>query len=258
MEKEFNIEGKCIASQHYMADVSKKLEQVIQLVEKGKYFIINKPRQFGKTTALFSLAAALRATGEYIVFNTSFEGIDEIDFEDERIFTSRFVRLLGKSIEAYEPDNAAPLLALASSVIGMTALSDFITDFTEKTDKKVVVLIDEVDQSSNNELFVKFLALLRKKYLARDETKTFHSVVLAGLHDVKSLKLKLRPNEEQRYNSPWNIAAEFRVDMNLQPSEIKPMLDEYSADKGITMNTQEIANQLFYFTSGYPFLVSKL
>ncbi len=100
--------------------------------------------------------------------------------------------------------------------------------------------------------------MLRNKYLERYSFKTFHAIVLAGVHDVKSLKLKLRPDDEQKYNSPWNIAAEFKVNMNLQVEEIKPMLEEYSADKGVKMNTQEIAEQLFHYTSGYPFLVSKL
>ena len=72
------------------------------------------------------------------------------------------------------------------------------------------------------------------------------------------MKLKLRPDDEKKYNSPWNIAADFLVDMNLQVVEIKPMLDDYVATTGVTMDTQWMSEQLFYYTSGYPFLVSKL
>ena len=46
---------------------------------------------------------------------------------------------------------------------------------------------------------------------------TFHSVILAGVYDIKNLKLKLRPDAEKKYNSPWNIAADFNVDMTLHP-----------------------------------------
>ena len=46
--------------------------------------------------------------------------------------------------------------------------------------------------------------------------------------------------------------------MDLHPEEIKPMLDAYAQDKKVRMNTQEIADRLYYHTSGYPFLVSKL
>ena len=100
--------------------------------------------------------------------------------------------------------------------------------------------------------------MLRNKYLVRKQEKTFHSIVLAGLHDIKSLKLKIRNDDERKFNSPWNIAADFKVDMNLQPAEIKPMLDDYVAETGVKMDTKLVAERLFYYTSGYPFLVSKL
>ena len=83
-------------------------------------------------------------------------------------------------------------------------------------------MIDEVDKSSNNQLFLSFLGMLRNKYLLRNEGKdyTFHSVILAGVHDVKNLKVKIRPEEEQKYNSPWNIASDFEVDMSFSKEEI--------------------------------------
>ena len=66
-----------------------------------------------------------------------------------------------------------------------------ITTMVTKLEKKVVVMIDEVDKSSNNQVFVAFLAMLRNKYLERADIPTFYSVVLAGLHNVKILKLRL-------------------------------------------------------------------
>ncbi len=257
MSKEFFITGRCFPKLHYMADVSKKMEQIQHMVEKGAYFIINRPRQYGKTTTLYSLAEALRKTGEYVVLNTSFEGIGDAIFEEEAHFSSGFIRIMEKYTKFHSPELLG-WFKKTRKVKDLEKLSDMITDFISQTDKKVVLIIDEVDKSSNNQLFVSFLAMLRNKYLERDEIPTFHSVVLAGVHDVKTLKVKIRGNEEQKFNSPWNIAAEFKVDMNLQVAEIKPMLDEYVADKGVKMDTQFIAERLFYYTSGYPFLVSKL
>ncbi len=258
MSKEFNITGLCHPHEHYMADVSKKLERSLAMVEKGLYFIINRPRQYGKTTTLYTLTDMLRKTGDYIVLNSSFEGIGDVVFNTEESFSLGFVRLLKKYSRVQTPELAQWLDEQSNNVKELDSLSDLITDFVSQTNKKVVLMIDEVDKSSNNQLFISFLAMLRNKYLERSAFKTFHSVVLAGLHDVKSLKLKIRPDEEAKYNSPWNIAAEFTVDMNLQPSEIKPMLDEYALNRGVKMDTQQIADRLFYYTSGYPFLVSKL
>ena len=258
MAKKFNITGKCHPTKHYMADVSGKLEQIRKMVEEGDYFIINRPRQYGKTTTLYEVADLLRKTGEYIVLNTSFEGIGDALFQDEKAFAPGLMRQWAKYAQVYAPEWTNWLIEQSKKVVNLDNVSEVITLLLNKTDKKVVLLIDEVDKSSNNQLFISFLAMLRNKYLENDIFKTFHAVILAGVHDVKSLKLKIRPDEEQKYNSPWNIAADFKVDMNLNPQEIKPMLDDYVGDKGVKMDTQRMAERLFYYTSGYPFLVSKL
>ena len=258
MEKKFNITGICRPAKHYMADVSDKLAQTLKMVNEGEYFIINRPRQYGKTTTLYSMASLLREKGEFTIFNISFEGIGDVIFEKEKSFAQGFVRLLGKYAGIYTPKLKDWLMEKSTEMEDLDTLSDAISELCDKADRKVVLLIDEVDKSSNNQLFISFLAMLRNKYLAQDDLKTFHSIVLAGVHDVKSLKLRIRADEESKFNSPWNIASEFTVDMNLQPFEIKPMLDEYVTNKGVKMDTQKIAERLFYYTSGYPFLVSKL
>ena len=86
------------------------------------------------------------------------------------------------------------------------------------------LIIDEIDKNSDNQLFLNFLGMLRNKYLLRNEGEdfTFQSVILAGVHDVKNLKLKLRADEERRYNSPWNIAVDFNMDMSFSKEEIVP------------------------------------
>jgi AAA-like domain len=258
MQKKFNITGLCFADEHYMADISEKLAQTQKMVEEGDYFVINRPRQYGKTTLLYAITEKLEQTGRYLVFNISFEGIGDLVFTDEIKFSTVFGKLLAKKIKKNNPDAAALHAILQTKLESLDELSDVITEIAEATHKKIVLLIDEVDKSSNNQLFISFLAMLRHKYLDRRDIKTFHAVILAGVHDVKSLKSKIRPDEEQKYNSPWNIASEFKVDMNLLPAEIKPMLDDYAAEKNVLLNTQYFAERLFYYTSGYPFLVSKL
>ena len=242
MKKRFNVTGRCISKWHYMADVSKKLEETLDMVEIGEYFIINRPRQYGKTTTLNIIEDVLKERDGYFVFSTSFEGISQSNFDSDASLAAGFIRILADSVRYFAPDVTAFMLEDATKIHSFEDLSNYITALTLKMNKHVVVLIDEVDQSANNELFVRFLALLRNKYLLRDKIPTFHSVVLAGLHDVKSLKLKLRPNEEQKYNSPWNVATDYKVNMNLQPFEIKPMLEDYCQETGVTMDTQAMSD----------------
>lgn len=68
----------------------------------------------------------------------------------------------------------------------------------------------------------------------------------------------IRSEEEQKYNSPWNIASDFDVDMSFSEEEIKTMLDDYVQSKGVTLDRTYFAERLYFYTSGYPFLVSKL
>ncbi len=258
MEKEFNVTGTCFPRLHYMIDNSAKLKSTLSLVDKGKYFTINRPRQYGKTTTLQTMAKILRASGEYIVFSTSFARVGDMMFENEFAFAPNFMDILAGFAEQQAPELKNWLDVTAPQTLNMKMLDKAITALCQQTDKKIVILIDEVDKSSNNQLFVSFIALLRDKYLIREEAKTFHSVVLAGVHDVKSLKLKLRPEDEKKFNSPWNIAVDFKVDMNFNPIEIESMLKEYVVATSASMDTKEIAESLFYFTSGYPYLVCKL
>ena len=260
MKKRFNVTGNCIPAQHYMADTSAKFARIMEMVEQGEYFTINRPRQYGKTTTLFALLDTLQQSGDYWPFSLSFEGVGDDAFANEQNFCALFLDLLLSEAESWGHTELAALLtnALQEGTVSFRQLSQTITQLATKAEKKIVLLIDEVDKSSNNQLFVSFLGMLRDKYLLRQRAKTFHSVVLAGVHDVKSLKLKLRPDEERKYNSPWNIAADFKVDMNFQPTEIRPMLEEYAHDRNVQVDTQAVAERLFYYTSGYPFLVSKL
>ena len=126
--------------------------------------------------------------------------------------------------------------------------------------KPVVLLIDEVDKSSDNQLFLSFIGMLRNKYLDRNDGlgNTFHSVVLAGVYDIKNLKLKIRPDAEKKYNSPWNIAADFNVDMTFHPEEIAQMLNDYENDVHTGMDIRAVSEEIFKYTTGYPYLVSAI
>ena len=86
----------------------------------------------------------------------------------------------------------------------------------------------------------------------------FQSVILAGVTDVRFLKAKIRPDEDHKENSPWNIASDFNIDMSLSADGIKGMLDEYEADHQTGMDTRALADYIEEYTSGYPYLVSRI
>jgi len=83
-------------------------------------------------------------------------------------------------------------------------------------------------------------------------------VILAGVTDIKNLKMKIRPEEKHALNSPWNNATSFDVDMSFSPEEIATMLREYEVDHHTGMDIHAVSRYIFEYTSGYPFLVSLL
>lgn len=257
-EKTFNITGPCVPELHYMVDTSKKIKRIIQeYIKKGCYFTINRARQYGKTTTIGLLTRELKK--DYIVIPISFEGFGAEVFSDEKAFIETFMRRCYQRIPApMRSEYFAELLADYRSVPNLAALGDRIVEITEAAPAPMVLVIDEVDKSSNEQLFLDFLGMLRDKYNDRllYGSSTFYSVILVGVHDVKNLKLKLRSEDQRMLNSPWNIAAAFDVDMSFSAEEIETMLEEYERDYHTGMNIQNVGERIYYYTSGYPFLVS--
>ncbi|MDR1682763.1 MAG: AAA family ATPase [Candidatus Symbiothrix sp.] len=260
--KKFNITGTCYPQKHYMADVGDKIAQIIKMIDDGDYFTINRARQYGKTTTLSLLEDKLPELG-YTVIRISFEGIGDTPFESEAKFCQNIVGQIQYYLQRYQKEEANDWID--KSITTYKLFGKFLDKVC--AGKKYVLLIDETDKSRNNLVFLHFLGMLRDKYLTRNEKgiATFHNVVLAGVYDIKNLKIKMiqtgthqLQDGEKRINSPWNIAAEFKVDMSLSVKEITSMLADYENDEHTGMNISEIAEEIRYYTNGYPFLASKL
>ena len=263
--KKFNSTGVCIPERDYMVDISGKLKQIMKLIADGCYFTINKARQYGKTTTLVMVQKALSA--EYICVRLSFQGISIKSFETEETFCKMFVNEVTKALTRFSSVSSEYINSWNDETIdNLNVLNEHISKMCKG--KKVVLIIDEVDRTSHNRAFVRFLGMLREKFMLRAEgvDNTFHSVIFAGVYDIKNIKLKLigegmyTPTEPENkmLNSPWNIAADFTVDMSFNPSEIATMLAEYEADHNTGMDIAAISEEIYEYTSGYPFMVSRI
>lgn len=263
--KTFNTAAVCVPSKHYMVDLSDRIQEIRKLVDSGKYFTINRARQYGKTTTLSALMRAL--SNDYMVLFLDFQGIGNDSFANEEAFSKAMARIV---LDAYEFENVPipesivkeleKLDSANKDTVKMDSLFRIFKRWTMNSDIPLVLIIDEVDSATNNQVFLDFLAQLRDGYIARDTKgiKTFQSVILAGVTDVKHLKSKIRDEADSKENSPWNIATDFTIDMSLSSTGIKGMLDEYESDHNTGMNTEEMAEIIREYTNGYPFLVSRI
>jgi len=257
--KRFNVTGLCTPEEDYMVDIGGKIAEIKKLVDSRSYFTINRARQYGKTTTLNMLRRTL--SKDYICLSLSFEGVGTTMFSNSQSFCKRFLWQLELAADGGEH---------------IDWRNEEITDFDELgfhltkicANRKIVLMIDEVDKASNHEVFLDFLGMLRNKFNERKVGRgsTFHSVILAGVYDIKNIKGKMMregkyvptETEDKRYDSPWNIAVNFEVTMSFSPVEIATMLIEYEADHRTGMDIAEISEEIYSFTNGYPFLVSRI
>lgn len=253
--------GVCRPQKHYMVKLDSRLAKIRAFVDEGEYFSINRARQYGKTTTLRALADYLK--NDYFVLSMDFQMLSFGDFESEASFVSAFAREAKAAVpvrDSVPEDITVELewLAEGSGNIKLAVLFSCMSEWCRKSDKPVVLIIDEVDTASNNQVFLDFLSQLRGYFNHREERPIFQSVILAGVYDIKNLKQKIRQDSEHRRNSPWNIAAEFDVDMSFSSEDIAGMLEDYEKDRHTGMDVWAIAQMMYEYTSGYPFLVSRL
>ena len=262
MRRYFNTEGLCEADIHYMVNIDERLKQIKELlVDRGKYFVINRGRQYGKTTTLRALANYLKE--DYVVVSLDFQGMSTANFETERKFVFSFATIFVDAIKMQLDKDKHQKLQKISELASdeqfdMKELFVQLSKVCAMSKNPIVMMIDEVDSASNNQVFIDFLAQLRQYYLARRDKPTFYSVILAGVYNIKNLKLKIRPDENHQYNSPWNIAAKFNIDMSFSAEQIAEMLKEYETDYQTGMDIADVLDEIYQYTSGYPYLVSAI
>ena len=262
MKKRFNVTGLCIPKRHYMVNLTGRLAQIKEMVDDGAYFTIHRARQYGKTTLLHALESYLKT--DYLVINLDFQKLGAAKFENENIFSlsfaSSFLKELARREEPGSPDLTQETEKLQNIcgnrdvTYSLYELFEDLNRICKLSNRPIVLMVDEVDSASNNQVFLDFLAQLRNYYLEREtkETVTFQSVILAGLYDVKSLRAKIRPESAKKTNSPWNthesnelseselsfsdctgnqmvqapfdIAADFDIDLSFSETDIAGML----------------------------------
>lgn len=288
MSKKFNVTGMCIPEENYMVDMSSRIDKIVtSYIKEGKYFTMNRARQFGKTTTLYLLEERLK--DEYIVLSLSFEAAHEY-FQSPMHLVQGLIMDISDALvmQGISDDIIEMWNSPISEEFPMRSLGTKITRLCKQCTKEIILMIDEVDQSSDNQIFLTFLGLLRSKYLSQRKGKdvAFKSVILAGVYDIKNLKLKLHPGEESKYNSPWiaregnessknlflfddcprnqmeftpfDVAADFTLDMYYHPEDIASMLQDYENDHQTGMNIPAISQLIYEYTSGYPYLVSRI
>ena len=169
MNRCFNVEGACNPAENYMVNLEDRLEEIKVLIDGGKYFSINRARQYGKTTILGALTEYLQPY--YTVVNLDFQLLSHEDFANETAFVSAFAREILLAVTERSSLWKDTFNTLTKYSVGkgnelrLAHLFGCLSDWCGQSEKPIVLMIDEVDSATNNQVFLDFLSQLRGYFI---------------------------------------------------------------------------------------------
>ena len=176
MKRYFNTEGTCKPNIHYMVRIDDRLDKIKRFyIDEGKYFVINRGRQYGKTTTLMMLEQYLG--NDYMVVFLDFQKMSDDSFRNGSAFACSFAKYFIDAMSEKQKETVSSTVqelskAAMTNKLNLESLFVYLSRICGEASQPVVLMIDEVDSASNNQVFIEFLAMLRGYYLKREDTPT--------------------------------------------------------------------------------------
>jgi hypothetical protein len=221
----FNTSGPNIWATHYTLDRATVVQKGIRLVHQMRYFTIWAPRQTGKSTYFKLLAEALSAQG-YLPCWVNFENYATSSL-------GSFLNKFSFAIQEY----------WGIDVIGLE-LSDVFNTIERLKDKKLVLIIDEVE-GINPEYFGAFLHGIRNLYHSRED-HALKSVIFVGISNITGVA--------QDNASPFNISDSLNLNY-FTKAEVAELLEQHESETGQLFEPL-VKEKIYTLTAGQPGLVN--
>ena len=248
-----------VAERHYCIPPLSRvdLDDVLELIEDMRCFVLYAPRQTGKTSTLKALADQLNASGAYhcLYFNVedgqaAREDVDrvvhgilsEIAFRAEISIGEGSLRALRGRVLRDEPPT--------------TALKQFLAGWSAAAARPVVLLVDETDALQGDSL-LSVLRQLRSGYDLRPAHFP-QSVILCGLRDVRDYQIYSSVEGAKASGaSAFNIKAESLRLRDFSRSEVRALLSQHTSETGQKCGASA-EKRVWELSCGQPWLVNAL
>ena len=252
--KFFNTAGPVNQEEHYKVDPLHRwdLEEILMLIKQKKYFILHAPRQTGKTSSMLELQKYLNNSDEYngiyINVETGQAARNNIKEGMGAILTELSSRVNNEKIKK-------GIQEINKTINSTIALNTSLEYICEKSEKSVVLFIDEIDALIGDTL-VSVLRQLRSGYDKRPE-KFPVSIILCGVRDIKDYKIHRSDDDIITGGSAFNIKAKSLNLGNFSRKNVKTLLLEHTKETGQKFE-QSVFDYIFDQTDGQPWLVNAI
>ena len=233
------------------------LEEVLELVEDMRYFVLHAPRQTGKTSLLRALSDHLNSSGEYRCVYANLE-IGQTARQDVAQAMRVVLGQIGERAETMLQDGfvSQGMIAILGKYGGHAALNIALSRWARASEKPVVLLLDEVDALQGDSL-ISVLRQLRAGYDERPDGFPL-SVILCGVRDVRDYRIHSSSDGEGvSGGSAFNVKAKSLRLGDFKENEMRSLLDQHTAETGQEFQSDAI-ERLWELTLGQPWLVNAL
>ena len=255
----FNTEGPVRPDDHYIVPPLSRwdMDEVMRLIEQKKYFLLHAPRQTGKTSCLLALMEYLNRDGHYQTVYANLEGAQAWrERLDEAMAT--LVTDIASAAQVWTQDQERPQHArevLTNTAPG-SALSTFLSQWSQRATKPLVLLLDEVDALIGDTL-LSLLRQLRAGYPQRPAAFP-QTIILCGVRDLRDYRIHASSEKDPiTGGSAFNVKAKSLRLGDFNRDETLALLQEHTKATGQAF-TAEALNRVWELTQGQPWLVNAL
>jgi len=259
MERFFNTEGPIDREMHYAIEPLTRcnLDEVLELIQRQKYFILHAPRQTGKTSFMLALMDYLNTQGTYhsLYINTE---VGQAARENVKDAMQSILYQLGMEAEGCLND-PYPLEIGNTTLNESGAFSAFnavLTRWATQQPKPIVLMLDEVDSLIGDTL-VSLLRQLRAGYNKRPKRFPL-SVILCGVRDIQDYRIHASSEKSViTGGSAFNIKAESLRVGDFDQVETTQLYQQHMDETGQQF-TSGALEELWFLSQGQPWLVNAL
>jgi hypothetical protein len=252
MERFFNIAGPCEPERHYMLPPLRRLPTVLDLIERGTYFVVHAPRQVGKTTALRVLCEELTRAGRYAAVLVSME-VGAMFSDDPGLAEAAILDDWRLDIENQMPEELKPPPWSAAEPGARIAVA--LSAWCGASPRPLVLVLDEIDALTDRAL-ISILRQLRSGYRRRPAAFPW-SLCLCGMRDVRDYKARSGGRERLISASPFNIKDSSLTMRGFTEAEVAELYGQHTAETGQPF-TPDAVTRAFSLSQGQPWLVNAL
>ena len=259
MKKFFNTAGPINKEDHYYIDSKKRidLDEIQELIDDKKYFILHAPRQTGKTTLLLDIMETLNSSDTYACAYANIEAAQAARHDVNEGMES-ICNTIASRIETHLKDNAPKEWIYrgdGATTPSKIKLYELLKYWSETTSKPTVLFLDEVDALVGDTL----ISLLRQIRSGYDQKSISfpHSIILCGVRDVKDYRIHTSSNEIITGGSAFNIKSKSFVMGSFKKEECKELWLQHTQATGQEFE-EKIWDKLWSDTKGQPWLVNAL